>query len=183
MSTETTSTRRVTTYALQDAREVRTNSRMLDLYTTNTIADAQHVARQWLAPKFHGPQTPAYRIVARPGNAHHDDPTPVVLGIMTPDGWQNAITTATIAHLNDHMGNYWFSRETLRFFKGKVYGPVYGTEHGRLLFISSEKYLDERRRFAIREMEADGSIETIGETLQYATYKAAEKAIAAMLAQ
>lgn len=177
MSTETT-TRRVTTYAVQDARHW-SHDPAADLHTMDTLAEAQTIARALSLTTGN-----AHRIVARPGNAHYEHTAFSVVGEMSPAAtWKNATSTDAIAYLNEHIGHYWFSKETLRFFKSKIYGPVYGTEYGRFLFISSEKRDDERRKFTIREMEPDGSIETVGEFQAYGTYKAAEKAIRELLAQ
>jgi len=68
-----------------------------------------------------------------------------------------------------HKG-YWFSPDTMRFFKSKVYQDVFVSNSGKVFFVSSEKsgFGDDTRKFTVRvyDIKAD-SIENGGEFLAY----------------
>ncbi len=92
---------------------------------------------------------------------------------------QTFASVSEIAALNQSIGHHWFSKATMKFFNSKTYGSVH---HGRY-FISSEKFnSDSQRRFTIRVVQPDGSIDTVGEFQAYTTYKAAWKALDDMIA-
>jgi hypothetical protein len=81
-------------------------------------------------------------------------------------------TLEEICELSEALGNHWFSKETLAFFGGKVYGPVIGGRY----FISSEHTHDRsERRYTVRECQ-NGSIETASEFLEFATLMEARRA-------
>ena len=70
-------------------------------------------------------------------------------------------------------GLEWFDPDTMRFFRSRVSGPVIAN-----MFVSSE---DDRlgggRRYTIRLAKPSGHIETVGEFQQYASKRAALRAI------
>jgi hypothetical protein len=70
-------------------------------------------------------------------------------------------TIQDIINENKKAGMHWFSKDTMAFFKCKVYPEIYDGKY----FITSEAkrdsdgYMD--RRFSVREALEDGNIETI----------------------
>jgi len=81
-------------------------------------------------------------------------------------------TLEEICKLTEALGSHWFSRETLAYFGGKVYGPVIGGRY----FISSELTHDRsERRYTVRECQ-NGYIETASEFLEFATLVQARRA-------
>jgi hypothetical protein len=79
-----------------------------------------------------------------------------------------------VERLNSAKGKHFFSDDTMRFFSSKIETDLI---RGRF-FITSEKNRDERRRFTIRAAFDDGSIETCGDFQQFASWSAADKALA-----
>jgi hypothetical protein len=78
---------------------------------------------------------------------------------------------------NKDKGQHFFSKDTLAFFGSKVYPELY-TVAGRQFFITSEDNFNRTEKgYTIREAMPDGSIETLGEFLQYATKEKATFAI------
>lgn len=75
-----------------------------------------------------------------------------------------------------HKG-HWFTPNTMRFFKSKVY-PTVIFQNGKYWFISSERNYPQPRRYTIRNMTPDGAIDTHGEFQAYASKKQAERALA-----
>lgn len=60
---------------------------------------------------------------------------------------------------NAAIGNCWFDRSTMRYFKTKIEtGLIAGHR-----FITSERREGERRRYTIRDAAPDGSVNTVGE--------------------
>jgi len=55
---------------------------------------------------------------------------------------------------------YFFSPDTMKFFKSKVYQDVRKTKKG-FVFITSEVFGDNPRHYAVRFIRLDGSIDTI----------------------
>ena len=74
----------------------------------------------------------------------------------------NHSTLSQIRSLNRMNGLHWFSPDTLRWFKGKVYEGVYGG----CVFVSSEKENYSRftpnpqRKYSVRVAMDDGTIQT-----------------------
>lgn len=70
---------------------------------------------------------------------------------------------AIIEH-NERSGRYFFSPDTMRFFKSKIEaGPYEGP--GGIFFVTSEKrgFTDSRRNFGLRVYDADtGDVSTVG---------------------
>lgn len=74
----------------------------------------------------------------------------------------NFKTIADVRAANAALGNYWFTRETMRFWKTKVESSLIG---GRWFITSEDEFaLDGRkpaRIYCVREALVDGSIKTI----------------------
>jgi len=82
-----------------------------------------------------------------------------------------------IEQANRNAGLNWFSLETIRFFKSKVYDPVY---KGRY-FVSSEKSTHHTaREYTVREATPKGSIENASGNGEFKTKRQAD-AFAKML--
>jgi hypothetical protein len=78
---------------------------------------------------------------------------------------------------NKASGRFWFSPDTMRFFRSKVEGGLisFGS---RQFFITSEQFVPSEgpadpRKFTVREALADGSVDTVGEFQGFATKDAA----------
>lgn len=81
----------------------------------------------------------------------------------------------------DH-GHYWFEPATLRFFRSRPGRRLYGGRY----FISSEQFVGSNgyrapRRYTVREVSADGSIDTVGAFQAYETRAQAVAAIRRLL--
>jgi hypothetical protein len=86
-------------------------------------------------------------------------------------------TIADVKKANKALGHHFFSKETLSFFGSNVYAGLY-TVQDRQFFITSEDNFDRSQKgFTIREAMPDGSIETVGEFLQFETKEQAIFAI------
>jgi hypothetical protein len=73
-------------------------------------------------------------------------------------------TMADVRDANRANGNFFFSRDTMRFFASKIESGLYGGRY----FITSEKNFDGSQRFyTIREAKPDGDISTVGEFRAY----------------
>jgi len=78
---------------------------------------------------------------------------------------------------NKEKGQHFFSRDTLAFFGSKVYPDLY-TVAGRQFFITSEDNFNRTETlFTIREVMADGDIETLG---NFQDYESEQQAIFAI---
>ena len=65
----------------------------------------------------------------------------------------------TMAQLRKaHMG-YFFSKDTMAFFKSRVESKLYNGTY----FITSEQFEDEAREFTVRKWIDNADIETVGE--------------------
>lgn len=76
-----------------------------------------------------------------------------------------------------HKG-YWFSPETMRFWRTRL--PQTGVElaDGTSLFVSSERdFHGKLRLYTVRRQRVDGSIETVGEFQAYETRAQAQRAM------
>lgn len=83
-------------------------------------------------------------------------------------------TIADIKKANAKLGNYWFSPDTMRFFKSKIHNRVFFGKY----FITSEQFSDASpRMYTIRKANADGSIDTVGIFQQYKTLSDAIEAV------
>lgn len=82
-------------------------------------------------------------------------------------------TISEIKDANRAIGNYWFTKDSMRFFNSRVLPVVYCGHY----FISSEQDGTKPRFYTIRFAMSDGSIETVGDFQQYSTAGEAKKAI------
>lgn len=86
-------------------------------------------------------------------------------------------TVAEIREANDKGGFYFFSPETMRFFNSRVLPGVYhDTANERTLFVTSERFEEEPRRYTLRYAALNGDVGTLGDHQQYATLKEARQA-------
>lgn len=84
-------------------------------------------------------------------------------------------TTNAIARANRDAGFHYFDADTMRFFGSRVLPRVFGGH----LFVTSERSgfdPNSPRRYSVREVFPDGSIDTVGEFNEYATAAAATRA-------
>ena len=80
---------------------------------------------------------------------------------------------ADIKARNEAAGNFWFSKDTLRFFNSEVYSGVYGSG----LFITSERMeLHMPKLYSVRYARPDGDIATVGKFQGHNTLGWARKA-------
>lgn len=70
---------------------------------------------------------------------------------------------------NRAIGNHWFDRSTMRFFKTRIESRLIAGHR----FVTSEQGPDGRRRYSIRDAQPDGTIDTVGEFQGYGSKKAA----------
>lgn len=80
--------------------------------------------------------------------------------------------TDQIRTANLNSGGYFFSPDTLRFFRSRIHDEVYG---GRF-FVTSEQDYGHDRLYTVRVVKDDYSIATVGEFQQYASRSAAHAA-------
>lgn len=68
----------------------------------------------------------------------------------------------TFYHLNPR--GHWFDKDTMRFFNTRVQHSLIKTVNKVVYFVTSEKYLDDPRRYSLRSMSlVTGNMDTIGE--------------------
>jgi hypothetical protein len=89
-----------------------------------------------------------------------------------------------VRRANANRGHHWFDPETLQFFRSRVGRTLYGGRY----FISSEQnkgyypeYYCYPRMYTVRVVNADGSIDTVGEFQAYETRAQAIAAIKRLL--
>lgn len=74
-----------------------------------------------------------------------------------------------VRRANQQLGHHWFDADTLRGFKSRVGKTLYGGRY----FISSENggphIWNGKRRYSVRRVNPNGSIDTVGEFGQFAT--------------
>jgi hypothetical protein len=76
-----------------------------------------------------------------------------------------------IRQANEDAGYYFFSPDTMRFFKSRVYYRVYGGKY----FITSEIAPYSSRRYTIRMCKDNGGIETVSEQQEYGCLRTAKR--------
>lgn len=76
-------------------------------------------------------------------------------------------TIEQIKEANKKLGQYFFSPDTMRFFKSKVYDPVISN-----MFITSEVYGSNPRHYRIRKVYDDGYIINVND-FKYKSKKSA----------
>ena len=86
-------------------------------------------------------------------------------------------TMEDVKAANIAAGQYWFSEDTMHFFRSRVESELH---HGRF-FVTSEQcpWGDYPRLFTIREARADGSVDTYGEFQGFETLEDALEGIPA----
>jgi hypothetical protein len=83
-----------------------------------------------------------------------------------------------IRYENQRAGYHFFSPDTMRFFGSRVLPTVYG---GRYFITVEDDFSGTKRLYTIREAQADGSVDTVGEFQAYETRAQAVKAVQAIL--
>ena len=81
-------------------------------------------------------------------------------------------TIQDIINKNQEEGMHFFSRDTMNFFKSKIYPVVYS---GRF-FITSEKAPNRKRMYTVREADTKGNISS-HHFYEFNTHKSAQKYI------
>lgn len=86
-------------------------------------------------------------------------------------------TIDEIKAANAARGDFWFSPDTMRFFRSRIVGKVMFGHY----FVTSEKSndYDAKRRYTVRYAHDDGEVTTIGEFRQWNTPDQARAAIRA----
>jgi hypothetical protein len=88
---------------------------------------------------------------------------------------------AEVRWANQKLGHHWFDADTLRFFASRVHDDLYGGRY----FVTSEcdkgfgtlgSAWGGKRRYTVRMVNADGSIETVGTFGQYGSRSGAHAA-------
>jgi hypothetical protein len=76
-----------------------------------------------------------------------------------------------VKEANRRLGHHWFSKDTLRFFGGRVLPTLYGNR----FFVTSEFTGFDRtaRAYTVRLANPDGTVERVGELGAYQTRKQA----------
>lgn len=75
-------------------------------------------------------------------------------------------TMSDVRAANKANGNYFFSRDSMRFFKSKIESGLYNGKY----FITSEQFdYNSPRLYTVRSVNLDASINTIGDFQQYKT--------------
>ncbi|HKY60929.1 MAG TPA: hypothetical protein VJP59_07955 [Gemmatimonadota bacterium] len=74
---------------------------------------------------------------------------------------------------------YWFEAGTRRFFSSRIGRTLYG---GRYFITSETPDWDTPRRYSVREVMPDATIETVGKFRAHGTSREARNAIRALLA-
>jgi hypothetical protein len=91
-------------------------------------------------------------------------------------------TIAAIKAVSKQAGKHFFDKETMKFWKSRVYDDLYHCPDGRILFITSEQYGELPRLYKVREFNTETArISTLGEFQGYQS-KAAAMCAAAKLA-
>lgn len=87
-----------------------------------------------------------------------------------------------VRRANAQRGHHFFEAGALRFFRSRIGTELYGGRY----FVTSEQFVPssgrpEPRRYTIREVTPDGSIETVGDFQQYGSGSAARRAIRSLV--
>jgi hypothetical protein len=72
---------------------------------------------------------------------------------------------------------YFFTASAMRFFSSRVLWDTLTESAGAWLFITSERYDSEPRRYTLHTWTKDGGIDTLGEFQEHATATAARRAL------
>jgi len=82
-------------------------------------------------------------------------------------------TISDVKRANKEAGNFFFERKTMNFFKSKIESTLLKGKY----FITSEQYKDEPRKYTLREVADDASINTVGSFQQFRTKADAKSAV------
>jgi len=88
-------------------------------------------------------------------------------------------TISQIKNANKDGGFYFFSRNTMRFFKSRILPGVY---NGRY-FVTSERGPFGPRMYTVRRANDDGSVQTHGEFMRYRDSRSARRAAISLTGQ
>jgi hypothetical protein len=89
-------------------------------------------------------------------------------------------TIEQIKQRNESAGFHFFERSTMRFFRSRIAPGVYhaGKQDLYNLFVTSEQFdASSPRLYTVRQMEDDGSIESLSTFQAYRSLRAARAAI------
>lgn len=70
-----------------------------------------------------------------------------------------------VRQANREAGDFWFSPDTLRFFNSVVESDLIDGRY----FVTSEQGPDMPRKFSVREVREDATVQTVGEFYAYDT--------------
>lgn len=87
-----------------------------------------------------------------------------------------------VRRANARRGHHFFESSTLRFFRSRIGTELYGGRY----FVTSEQFAPSSgrpaaRRYTVREVLPDGSVETVGEFQAYDSGAAARREIQRLL--
>ena len=82
--------------------------------------------------------------------------------------WKNI---TEVKKANKAIGHHWFDFDAMSFFKTKIETPIL---HNRY-FITSEINLSDIKKYSIREVNDNGSIDTLGEFHSFKSVKDAKE--------
>ena len=86
-------------------------------------------------------------------------------------------TMADVRAINRAIGHHWFERSTMRFFNSQVESGLYGGHY----FVTSERMdLDRPKRYSIRVVKNDGTIDTYGDFQLFTNLQAARNSAKAL---
>jgi hypothetical protein len=78
-----------------------------------------------------------------------------------------------LKYLNESNGYHFFDKDTMRAFNSRIHSEIYGG----CVFVTSEKQSYRHdRKYTVRIVHTDGSIETVSSFQQYSTRYAAHSA-------
>ena len=86
--------------------------------------------------------------------------------------YANVPTIQAAQRLNENTGRHFFSPSNMRFFKCRIHANIYKG----CVFVTSEQSSWDVRKYTVRAIKADGSIETVGEFQGYETRSQAHTA-------
>jgi len=87
------------------------------------------------------------------------------------------VTLDTLKANNAANGHYWFSPDTMRFFRRRVSERLYRAADGAVYFVSSERNPLAARRYTVRvTRDAGATIDTVGQFQSYSNARTAHAA-------
>lgn len=95
----------------------------------------------------------------------------------TSPGRDTIVSIYSIEDIKRHHRGHWFDKETMRFFKSRVYSDIYPGKDGKVYFVSSEQGPVGNRGYSIRRYDvATDCISTEGTFMVWKTLAAARAA-------